>query len=47
MFLLSSCKASSELKASSECRLGAVWPRRSIFTGENGILKGNVEKKRY
>lgn len=39
MFLLSSCN-SSELKASSECHLGAVWPRQSIFTGENGILKG-------
>lgn len=45
-FLLSSCSASSELKASSECHLGAVWPRWSIFTGENGILKGKVEQKR-
>lgn len=46
MFLLSSCSASSELKASSECHLGAVWPRQSIFTGENGMLKGKVEQKR-
>lgn len=46
MFLLSSCSASSELKESSECHLGAVWPRRSIFTGENGMLKGKVEQKR-
>lgn len=46
MFLLPSCKASSELKASSECHLGAVWPRQSVFTGENGIWKGKVEQKR-
>lgn len=46
MFLLSSCNASSELKASAVSHLGVVWPARVYFYKENGILKGKVDQKR-
>jgi len=46
MLLLTSCNASSELKASAVSHLGAAWPARVYFYKEKHILKGKVDQKR-